>query len=562
MFHLNFNAPAESETETATQKKTRKKKRRIAVFDFETDPFLYGRVPVPFACGFYDGETYTDFWGDDCVSRFIAYLEKTPYEYYLYAHNGGKFDFIYLVLAGALRNPVKVINSRIVSAKINRHILRDSYAILPVPLAAHDKGQIDYTLFEREKREENKADILEYLARDCESLYALVSAFVGRFGVQLTIGGTAIKEVARLHPFERTDREHDDLFRSFYFGGRVECFERGEIHGKFKVFDVNSEYPYVMSEHSHPTGLAYYDLEIDAVKFTKTNDLKGFPGKPYFIKFRGAQSGAIPVRLKTGLDFNIPHSSLTPDDAYFCTSHEFKIAKKHNLVSVSEILAVYVPVNTIQFSEFVAINTAEKIAGKKTGDKPREIFAKLLMNSSYGKFAQNPDSFKDYHLHYAGDPLPDFETWTLDVDYGEIELYSKPSEQESYYDVATAASITGAARALLLDAIHSAKRVIYCDTDSLVCESLDAEIDPYKLGAWKFEEEIDTAYIAGKKLYALYYQGECKKLASKGVRLTGADIQRLCKGEKITYCNDAPSFKLTGSATFVKRGVKMLDKIK
>lgn len=537
------------------------KKRKIAVFDFETDPFLYNRTPEPFACGFYDGEIYKDFWGDNCVNEFVAFVLALPDKYYLYAHNGGKFDFIYFIRNRTICNPVKIINSRIVSAGLGQHILRDSYAILPIPLKAHDKGEIDYVLFERENREENKADILEYMARDCESLFTLVSSFVARFGVNLTIGGTAIKEVQKFHPFEKQPEAHDIAFRSYYFGGRVECFKTGKISGAYKVYDVNSMYPFVMADRSHPTGSEYFTLESTQIKFDKNNDIAGFPGKPYFIKFTGTQNGAIPVRTKLGLNFNCADSDDAPDGVFNTMSHEFKIAKKYRLINIRNIVSVTLPAEVINFAEFVNVNIAEKIAGKKTGDKPREIFAKLLMNSSYGKFGQNPDNFKDYFFRYDGEDYPQGE-WDLNTDFDDIELWERPSFGKSYYDVATACSVTSAARAVLLEAMQTATGVIYCDTDALICKSLDAKIDQHALGAWDLEKEIDCAYIAGKKLYALYKNGECVKLASKGVRLSGGDIIKLCDGAVFDYQRDAPNFKLTGEAKFLHRAVKMLDKNK
>ena len=80
------------------RKKKEKPQTRIAVIDFETDPFLYDRVPEPFSAGFYDGETYIDFWGDDCADQLICYLESRKDNLIIYAHNGGKFDFYYGVI--------------------------------------------------------------------------------------------------------------------------------------------------------------------------------------------------------------------------------------------------------------------------------------------------------------------------------------------------------------------------------------------------------------------------------------------------------------------------------
>ena len=45
---------------------------RVAVIDLETDPFKHGRLPAPFAAGFFDGETYQDFWGADCCEQLLG----------------------------------------------------------------------------------------------------------------------------------------------------------------------------------------------------------------------------------------------------------------------------------------------------------------------------------------------------------------------------------------------------------------------------------------------------------------------------------------------------------
>ena len=49
----------------------RKKKQpqRVGVFDFETDPFKYGRDPLPFCAGFFNGIQYAEFWNTDSGDR-------------------------------------------------------------------------------------------------------------------------------------------------------------------------------------------------------------------------------------------------------------------------------------------------------------------------------------------------------------------------------------------------------------------------------------------------------------------------------------------------------------
>ena len=541
----------------------RKKKqpKKLAVFDIETDPFLYGREPRPFCLGFFDGELYREWWGPDCVARFIEFLAECEQPYIIYAHNGGKFDFFYLLRDGVIENPIKIINGRIVKAKIGIHELRDSYAIIPVPLAAYQKDSIDYQLFEADKREANKNEILHYLAKDCEYLFELVARFVDRFGYQLTIGGTAIKQLQEFHPFPIGGRAHDDRFRPFYFGGRVSTFEMGELKGAFKVFDVNSMYPAVMRNALHPLGQSYA-VYNDAKYLTAGGFLRdGKMNRPYFLHFTGANRGALPTRTKDGLTFGLEYGE------FFACHHEVKTALKYGLIRIDKVHSIIAAEQSTTFAGYVDNFIQEKIDGKREKNKVKELFAKLLLNSAYGKFAQNSDNYFDYFLTECGGAGIEWENYTeetapeLFADYGLFEIWRTPSTREAFFDVAVAASVTSAARAVLLEAMQNATRPVYCDTDSIICEALDGvEIDPVKLGAWDLEAEGDSLAVAGKKMYALFQDGREVKRASKGVRVSGDAIREMCRGLTVTHENDAPTFKLNGQIKFVKRRVRMLDK--
>lgn len=528
--------------------KSRKESVKIAVIDFETDPFLFGRVPKPFAAGFYDGEIYKEFWGDNCAEYLVDFISTLESKHIIYAHNGGKFDFFYLL--PWLNNPLKLINGRIAKAGfVGNHELRDSYSIIPIPLKAYQKDDIDYGVFERDKREKYKADILHYLAKDCEYLYSLVLAFNERFGSKLTIGGTAISKLRELHPFPAGNEAHDTKFRPFYFGGRVQCFETGIIKGKFKIFDVNSMYPDRMKNVVHPVGRGYA-CPINP-RINSNGNLIGFGARPYFAHIVANNRGAFPTRLKSGLDFTIPKGE------FFTTSHEIQTAIKFGLADIKQVICAFVPQQLISFGEYVDKYSDEKIKAKKSGDKITEIFSKLLLNSAYGKFAQNPDNYYDYKI--IGDigelSREEWAEWDLFETHGDYQIWRKKSNAKSYFDVATAASITGASRAKLLEGLALSQRPIYCDTDSIICEDFAGETDDSKLGAWKCEGEADRVAIAGKKLYAAFSGSECIKLASKGVRLSGNDVVKICRGETLEWANQAPSFSLSHAPNFVHRKI-------
>ena len=526
----------------------KKESVKIAVIDFETDPFLFGRVPKPFAAGFYDGEIYVEFWGNDCAIQLCAYLERCEYNYIIYAHNGGKFDFFFLL--PQMNNPLKLINGRIAKAGfLGRHELRDSYSIIPIPLKAYQKDDIDYACFERDKREANKADILHYMAKDCEYLYSLVSAFIERFGTKLTIGGTAMGKLREIHPFPTGNEAHDIKFRDFYYGGRVQCFETGVIKGNFKIYDVNSMYPDRMKNVVHPVGRGYA-CPINP-KLTAEGKLRGFGDRPYFAHIRAANRGAFCQRLKTGLSFEIPNGE------FFTTSHEIQAAIKYGLADVTSVICAFVPQRLISFGEYVDIYSDEKVSCKKSGDKIGEIFAKLLLNTPYGKFAQNPDNYYDYKI--IGDiselSREEWAEWDLFESHGDYQIWRKKSNAKSYFDVATAASITGASRAKLLEGLALSQRPIYCDTDSIICEEFHGETHNSILGAWKCEGEADRLAIGGKKLYAAFTGDTCIKLASKGVRLSGNDVVKICGGDELEWANAAPSFSLSHAPNFVHRKI-------
>lgn len=523
--------------------------RQLAVIDLETDPFLFGRLPKPFAAGFYCDEKYVEFWGDTCIIDLVNFLKDSEQKYIIYAHNGGKFDYFFIL--DHLENPIKIIGSRIAKAYLSGHELRDSYSILPIPLAAYNKDTIDYKLFEKNKREKHKQRILDYLKSDCKYTFDLVEKFIVRFGNKLTVGGAAINELEKYHPFDKQGQSHDEVFRPFYFGGRVECFETGVLNGDFTIYDVNSMYPHVMSEYFHPTGNKYSAMIRPAFKNGVITGCQNLPF--YFVELECDNLGAFPTREENRpLNFNVPHG------IFSVTSHEFKIALKHNLISNIKILRVWVPDAVVKFNDFVSIFSAEKIAAKKSGDKTSEIFSKLILNSAYGKFGSNPEKYKNYLIQSPHDVdfKIDLEQWTLSMRHNSgVVVWEQPTKVKRYFDVATAASITGAARAVLLAAIMAAQRPIYCDTDSIICEKLDLPISDFKLGAWKIDGELDSIAVVRKKLYAGRKNGVDIKKASKGAILSHSEIYAVAHGKKVKWQKDAPSYSLTMGERFIDREI-------
>lgn len=529
-------------------------KKRIAVIDSETDPFLYGRTPKPFVWGFYDGETYIYFWGDDCTEQLIDYL-KDENDLIIYAHNGGKFDYFYLLKY--LDADVSIINGRIAKATLFSGVieLRDSYLILPLPLSAHGKDDIDYAKMERGVRETHRPEILRYLQTDCTSLYEWVSNFRQQFGCGLTLAGSAFKQLRSTeYPYSPTNTAFDDQFRPFYSGGRVQCFDVGAFKEDLIYVDIHSAYPYAMTHH-HWCGSQYRE----------TLRIPDQDNGSYFVKLDAISKGALGI--KVDLKTYYPDDNVTR--TYYVSGWEIIAGLKTNTLQIKKIHRVYLPTFTADFCEYVN----KFFAMKNNADNERakyqkgsaeyrywdavRMFAKLMLNSCYGKFGQDGRKFEKFMLCEYGD-VPDpylnrgkLERWQSYAEAeGFISIFNRPDPVERFYNVATAASITGFVRAYLWENISKSDGVLYCDTDSIICKRFGGVISP-ALGEWGIEANLKEAYIAQRKMYACLTDAGEHKIASKGVRLTYDQIKHGVEtGTNIDYAKDSPAFSLKFGARF------------
>jgi len=70
-----------------------KPKLKIATFDIETKNWVY-----PYCLSFYDGENIKMFTGNSCITDFLNFVITKKYRAYsIFAHNGGKFDFNFII---------------------------------------------------------------------------------------------------------------------------------------------------------------------------------------------------------------------------------------------------------------------------------------------------------------------------------------------------------------------------------------------------------------------------------------------------------------------------------
>lgn len=585
---------------------TAKSNKRIAVVDTETDPFLYDRVPKPFGLGYYDGESYREYFGDDgeCVAQFVDYLESLDDEekegLIIYAHNGGKFDFHFFL--NYMDEDIVVINGRLSKIYVRGVEFRDSYLLLPLPLSAHQKDTVDYAIFEKDERykSENFKTIRDYLKSDCIYLHDWITKFAERFGNPLTLPSASFKQLKETgYKTENTNTRYDDKFRIYYYGGRTEVFKGGHHTGDIIYQDINSAYPKAMMDW-HP-----YGNEIITMDY--------LPDTPcYFATIQARSKGALPFRNEDGF-LTFPN-----DDeirTYYVSSWEIEAGLKTGTLEILDVVEALQHTKTLPFTDFVNKFYEEKKHYKNIGDKDNETFSKLILNSCYGKFALNSRLFKKYCITPVGHLPPelinwyqyykvenmnelreaiifdseieDYQaedrlnilTWEVCNDIDGFTIWQRNEPTGRFYNTATAASITGHVRAFMWETICASEDVYYCDTDSIMCRKFHGK-ESDELGDWKLECIFDDLFIGGKKLYAGHIkdtpyksqkqynrmkedkQNKYKKLAwksaSKGSRLNPYEIIEIVRdGKVIKWLNDAPAFSLRNGARFVDRNIQM-----
>jgi hypothetical protein len=222
---------------------------------------------------------------------------------------------------------------------------------------------------------------------------------------------------------------------------------------------------------------------------------------------------------------------------------------------------------------------------KAKDDRAGTIIAKFFGTNLYGKFAANPDNYENHMIVpmdiIAG--LPD-AGWQFGGEIGPWALAKQPLQdaRKRFYNVATGASITGYVRAMLWRAICSSKGVAYCDTDAITCEEPGEFVTMGDaLGQWKHEGNFDRLGIAGKKLYimrgafgwwktadgkivqALKKPTDAERLyatASKGAKLTHAQLWRVAADGEVDYESESPTFSVSTGQSFVKRRIRKTAK--
>lgn len=560
--------------------------REIWAVDCETDPFKRGRVPKPFIWCAYNGTEIHFFRKGDALVNFLR-----PRECIAYAHNGGRFDWHYIIDQMDSFSPLMVIAGRLAKFRIGNCEFRDSWNIMPMPLRAGGKKHEidDWSIFEEGARDkpENFREIEQRVKTDCIYLWDMIQKFIAEFGLHLTQAGASMHAWHKISGIEKphtTSQFYHDI-EPFYFGGRVECFTTGTVSTEkfanenpefidrancvilprpFKKVDINSAYSYAML-HRHPWG--------ETINEQATLPEGRSAIQRSFITLEADATGAFPFRERDG-SLGFP-ADKQAGRIFHVTGWEYLSALETGALGTHAISSVLRLPSSIDFREYVDFFYRMKLDAKARGDKALYEFAKKFLNSLYGKFGSNPDEYLEYQICEPRfiEAACEADGYQFCAELGPWALLARPVDEDRarFYNVAVAASVTGFIRAYDWRAIRSVRNVFYIDTDCLHC--LDTEslaLHDTELGAWKVESECDFAAYAGKKLYAAHSSDEWASahpndkrwaIASKGVRLAHSEIIDIANGKPFEYDPEIPQYSLKRGIQFVKRNIRRTARV-
>lgn len=367
-----------------------------------------------------------------------------------------------------------------------------------------------------------------YLKADVEVMSKALEIQLNQGMNKMTAGSNAMADLKReiggskffQKKFPVVSLDLNEEIRKAYRGGYTwlnEKYKNKIIDGGI-TYDVNSLYPYVMYEKLLPFGEpmyfngAYeedenYPIYIQKIKFSfelKDNYIPIIQIKNSPL-FRGTEY----LKSSEGevIEMYVSSVDLEMYKEYY---HLFDVEYLHGYKFQGE---------TGMFNRFIEKWTHVKI----NSEGAIYQLSKLMMNSSYGKFATNPDITGKYPV--------------LNED-GSISLVLE--EEENYRDpiyTALGVFITSYARKVTIDmAQANYDRIIYCDTDSVhlegthVPEDLLDIIDDRKLGYWAFEGEFKKGKYIRQKGYIQEFEDGALTLTCAG--MTDRIKEKFTSGQK------------------------------
>ena len=568
---------------------TRTKARYSA--DFETVTWLENKTEIWSWAVCEIGNENNTCWGTDMES-FIDWCKHTN-NGIVYFHNlkfDGEFILYYLLTHGFRcnngskgneSNTFKTLISdmgvffeiKIYFTKSKYITIYDSFKLIPTKVEKIPKGfgldikklELDYDKV-REPGYIPTVDELDYILNDVKIPAMALSKLFEINLTKMTLAGNAMtqyKEGIGRRTFEHfypvLKYEIDQEIRRAYRGGFTylnPIYVNKRVGGGC-VLDVNSLYPSVLYKNKLPictpkffngkyTPDPIYDLYVQTISCMF--ELK--PGKIPTIqikddpRFRPTDylensNGCTVVLTLTNIDLKLFFENYKVEGLRYLNGFKFR--------SIEGLFQKYI-------DKWMGLKTESK----KNDNKAFYTISKLMLNSLYGKFGLNPKCVSK----------------TPYLDEGIVKYKNDEEEIRDGIYIPMAVFVTAYAREKTIRTSQAIRdyslkkygvdKYLYSDTDSchttLTGEELSTicDIDDYRLGAWKKENEFRRAKFVRAKTYVEEIWNDDK--TEYYLKITCAGLPENCYNQ-VTFDNFEDGLRVTGKLVYkhVIGGVKLVE---
>lgn len=448
----------------------------------------------------------------------------------VYAHNGGRFDHLWLLDAAQLPASVSANSSGIVSLRFTGGgpLFLDSYRVFPMKLADLTGGAKDsladlcncgkkcggYCRIRRRMSRQVRDRVEAYAVQDSRGLMEAIlhfRDFALDNGIQLrhTIGASAWATAAEecgVSAFAGSRGLWRNARRA-YHGGRTEVFRVASDAGY--VYDINSAYPGALLA-ALPIGAPRAVIGAAARRAYRA----GVPGTYHAAVTVPEQwIPPLPLRVRDGLAFP------TGDFAGDWPLPELQYAERAGVKIRDVFDAVIFPGEEPIFAPWV--ERLFSIRARHGKDSREGKWLKWILNSLTGKLGSRSESRRiavNPDLGHLGDgwrPLDEYgRVWEQAIEMAVPEECAHP-EMASY--------LTGRVRIQLHAQLTAggAGDAVYTDTDSAWCENERTENVGTGLGEWNAEGRYAEFQCAGPKTYRAKFDKGARGLSAPLVRAKG-----------------------------------------
>lgn len=566
---------------TKYNKKIKSQYRDIVAADFET--LIFQNQHYVFSIGIHYDTDKCKFWFIDefkddkeyilsksmnIIEDFLHFMIDNFKSPKIYFHNFGRFDSIFLIeyfryKKENYKDSLNIIlrNNRFYKITFKNLYFFDSFLILPSSLDKlaniflnERKKEIDYNIFSSfEEIEKNREGIIIYLLKDVELLYKIILLIYNRFlysyNVSIfsnfTLPSIAFKifrdDFLNNNEIQVSKGYIYDFVKLSYFGG-LNSVVIPHLSEKGYVYDVNSLYPFIMSNNLFPIGEGVWCYDIISLE-----DFFGYIECSVYIP---DELYIPPLSIKEN---NVLVQKVGVIKGVFF-SEELKNSFKYGCKVIRIFKGLRFLNKKNLFKEYIEDMYQKRINSNNTIDN---YVYKMLMNSLYGRFGLNNEitrtkfveekDLKIYEILYNVENYLTDNIISYKVDYDNVEILKRDIKNILLNDfekekilleinsiqferdnivtaIQIASAITAYSRMYMINIMiehikNNDAKIYYYDTDSIhTNKKLDDNIVCEKtLGKFKLEYIVKEAVYLSPKIYCLKKDDDTDIIKFKGL---------------------------------------------